>query len=387
MNPPVDPWSLDVAIQAMPAWFWTITAFLFGAVVGSFLNVCIHRLPRGHSVVSPRSRCYACGKSIRWFDNLPIVSYLLLGGKCRDCGAPFSIRYWMVEWLTAFLFIIIWRSFPPAEATVYTIFACGLIVATFVDFEHYIIPNEITLGGIAIGIICSGLVPSLQDEIFASKALLKSLLGAAAGYFILWGVVEAGKCFLGIKKLALPEPTQVTLTSEGILIDSNLDRWEDIFSRESDVLSFQGTQIRYGEKTLEKGEVQVNYKEVKIGDEVLKLEELPETKATTELIYVPREAMGFGDVKFLAAIGAFLGYKGVIFTIFASSLIGSLAGLFIILIGKREWGLKLPYGPYLALAAMLWLFGGAHWYDIFIAPGMEVLLGESILKITNFIFA
>src|SRR3989344_763347 len=95
----------DVACQVLPTWFCPVCSFILGTIVGSFLNVCIHRIPRGDSIVAPRSRCYQCGKTIRWFDNIPLLSYILLRGKCRDCGARFSIRYWMVELITALLFV------------------------------------------------------------------------------------------------------------------------------------------------------------------------------------------------------------------------------------------------------------------------------------------
>jgi leader peptidase (prepilin peptidase)/N-methyltransferase len=263
-----------------------------------------------------------------------------------------------VELLTALLFVAIWRTFSPWEAVAYTIFVSGLIVASFIDFEHYIIPNEITWGGVFVGIVCSGIVPALQGEVLHSRAAMWSLAGAVVGYGILWGVVELGKIFLGVKKVVLDQPTEVFLTPDGIRFGDEKDTWEEIFSRETDILAFDATGVRLGDKTWEKARIQVNWQKIKVGEDVFELEKLGELMAVTQVIYVPREAMGFGDVKFLAAIGAFLGAKAIFFIILVSSLLGSVVGLTTMAIGKREWGLKIPYGPYLALAAIFWIFWG-----------------------------
>jgi leader peptidase (prepilin peptidase) / N-methyltransferase len=351
----------------LPLWFVLGSVFLFGIVVGSFLNVCIHRIPRGHSIVAPRSKCYSCERTIAWFDNIPLLSYILLGGKCRHCGARFSIRYFGVELLTGILFVLVWKYFSPSEAIVYTIFVSGLITATFIDFEHYIIPNEITLGGVLVGVLCSGLVPSLQNEQMHSRAAFWSIVGAAVGYGTLWAVVELGKKMFGVKKIDLGKPTEVFITSEGIRIENETDKWDEIFSRESDTLTFSAIGIRLGDKKWDKAEIKVNWQKVSINEEAFELSAINELMAVTKLLYVPREAMGFGDVKFLAAIGAFLGPKAIFFVILISSFMGSFVGLSTIFLGKREWGLKLPYGPYLALAALIWIFGGSSWLSQYLA--------------------
>ena len=331
-----------------------------GSIIGSFLNVCIHRMPRGHSIVKPRSRCYSCEKTIPWSDNIPILSYVILGGKCRQCGARFSPRYMFVELFTAIMFVAIWQHFDPATAMVYTVFACGLIIATFIDFEHYIIPDEITWGGVVAGIICSGFVPEIQGAESHTRAALWSLAGAGLGYGVLWGVVELGKLIFGIKKVELPGPTEIAITPAGIRMADETETWEEIFSRPTDTLSFTAAAVRLGERTWEQALVRVNWQELKVNEETFPLDGLAELSATTSSIYVPREAMGFGDVKFLAAIGAFLGPKAIFFVILLSSLTGSSVGLFTMAIGKKSWGMKLPYGPYLAFAALVWIFGGAE---------------------------
>ncbi len=137
--------------------FEKIFAFIFGAVVGSFLNVCIHRMPQeGYSLIKPASHCPNCKKPVLWRDNIPFLSYLLLGGKCRFCKQPIHPRYFIVEFLTAITFLLFYNYFGLSyDLIVYLIFMCGLIVATFIDIQHRIIPDEISVGGIVAGLIFS----------------------------------------------------------------------------------------------------------------------------------------------------------------------------------------------------------------------------------------
>lgn len=263
--------------------FFTILSFPLGACIGSFLNVCIYRIPRNLSVVAPRSFCPSCRTPIPWHLNIPVFTWIALGGKCRFCKARITPRYAIIEALTGLLFLLVWlKYFPtgthrpmgldpvtdPLLVPVYWLAVSGLILGTFVDFEHLIIPDRVTLGGILAGMILSGLVPSLHSETVFMRALLWSSLGTLAGWFLLWGAAVLGKFLL------------------------------------------------------------------------------------------KKEAMGFGDVKLLGAIGAFLGTKAVLFTILASSLIGSLAGLTMIAMKKTKMQNRIPYGPYLALGAVIWILWG-----------------------------
>jgi leader peptidase (prepilin peptidase) / N-methyltransferase len=177
-----------------------ILALLFGLLIGSFLNVCIHRWPRGRSVVRPRSHCVRCRKTIAWYDNIPVVSYLLLGGKCRHCGRHISARYPAVELLTGIVFFyFVWRDGPTVLAVKFCVFAAILIALVFSDFEKRLLPDELTLGGALIGLAFAFFVP-LQDE--SSQGLLwlmgitlegrllslcQAALGAAVPAFFLWG--------------------------------------------------------------------------------------------------------------------------------------------------------------------------------------------------------
>src|SRR5450755_4335972 len=156
---------------AVPFHFWSLVFFVLGCIVGSFLNVCIHRLPLGLSIVTPSSHCPHCKYSIPWYLNIPLVTWLALGGRCKNCGAPISPRYFIVELLTGVAFLGCWLAFGDphhplptlALALVYAIFLAGLICATFIDFEHFIIPDEITLGGIVVGFGLSLVLPALHD--------------------------------------------------------------------------------------------------------------------------------------------------------------------------------------------------------------------------------
>jgi leader peptidase (prepilin peptidase)/N-methyltransferase len=243
-------------------------SFILGAVIGSFLNVCIYRIPAGESIVHPPSRCPACGAGIRWHQNVPILSYLLLRGRCAACRVRISPRYPLVEALSGLLFALVFFHFGFQWATpVYWLFAASLIVITFIDLDHQIIPDVISLPGIVVGFICSFAVPRLSW----SDSLIGILVGGGSLYL------------------------------------------------------------------------------VAVGYELL-------TK---------KEGMGGGDIKLLAMIGAFLGWQAVLPVIFLSSFVGSLVGVPIMLLKKADSKLAIPFGPFLAAAALFYLFWGPpliRWY-------------------------
>ncbi|MHB8057976.1 MAG: prepilin peptidase [Desulfuromonadaceae bacterium] len=243
-------------------------AFVFGTLVGSFLNVCICRLPKDESIVSPPSHCPFCSYQIRWYDNIPLLSYLLLRGKCRGCGARISIQYPFVELLNGVLTMLLFLRFGPTPVfAALFLFCSALVVITFIDIEHQIIPDEISLPGIIVGFALSFF---LQGH-----GWLNSLLGI----------------LLGGGSLLLVAYSYQRLTG--------------------------------------------------------------------------KEGMGGGDIKLLAMMGAFLGWKAVPFIIFASSLIGSVVGISIMLLQKKDTKLAIPFGPYLAVGAVLYIFYGKAlilWY-------------------------
>lgn len=253
--------------------------FLFGLCVGSFLNVCIYRIPLNISIVKPRSYCPACGVAIPFNHNIPVLGWFLLRGRAPCCGVRIDARYWMIELFSGILFFALWRHclHQPVFFVVMAVLTSSLIVASCIDMDHYIIPDRFTLGGCIAGLIAGALVPSLHHETTAWKGFTESLRGAFVGGIILWLVAQ-------------------------------------------------------------------------IGTRVFK-----------------KEAMGMGDVKLLAAIGSFLGWPSTIFIIGVSSLIGSVVGIAIVLSQQKGWGTRIPYGPFLALGTLVWIFGGDAWTANYIA--------------------
>lgn len=360
---------------------FAVFAFILGAIVGSFLNVCIYRLPLGLSVNEPRrSFCPHCKKQIPWTQNLPLISWLALRGKCANCRAPIAFRYFSVELLTALLFHGVWLKYWAAGQWVlafpYWIFVSLLIVATFIDFEHFIIPDEITWGGAVAGILLSFALPLLMEsslpENLADSNLWSgvwSILGAAAGFATLWCVVELGKKAFGKKKIVVNPAEKFTWTRDGddadLQVGEEKMRWSELFSRETDQLLMQCGRVEIDDDFFENVAVKFFYNRLLIGDREFALEKLTVIRGTVSELTIPREAMGFGDVKFIAAIGAFLGWQAVFFTIMAASVAGALVGGLAIALRKREWSAKIPFGPYLALGALVWLFAGweiVGWY-------------------------
>ena len=244
-----------------------VIAGVLGACIGSFLNVVIYRVPLRQSVVSPPSRCPTCGSRLRWYDNLPIFGWLLLGGRCRTCKHPISIQYPIVELITALLFVLVVWLTPPGPLMVSRLLLVCILIALFgIDLEHQILPNSITLPGIVAGVLFSLIAPPGWRD-----ALLGVILGAGMLYVI------AGAYYL----------------------------WR----RE--------------------------------------------------------EGLGMGDVKMLAMIGAFLGWKAVLVTMVLSSFSGAAIGMALIAAQRGGMKLALPFGTFLAIGALVAMFVGQpliDWY-------------------------
>ena len=252
--------------------FYILAAF-FGAIVGSFINVCIFRLPKEESIVFPGSHCPSCQKPIAAWDNIPILSFFILRGRCRHCSSRISWQYPLVEFLTACFFVLFYSCFGfTVKGGLYLLLALALLTETFIDLRHQIIPDVITLPGIVIGLVASAVFPGLHGENLWWAGLLRSLIGMliGGGFFYVMGM---------------------------------------------------------------------------IAEMILK-----------------KEAIGGGDIKLLAMIGALLGWSGVVWTIFVSSLVGSAVGIYMKMKSGEE---RIPYGPFIALGALFYLFFGQRvilWY-------------------------
>jgi len=358
-----------------------VFAAVLGAVTGSFLNACIHRMPRGVSLLNPRrSFCPSCGKTIPWHENLPVLSWIVLRGKCSGCGAKISLRYPLVELLTAGLFLALWLKFGFPLGIAYFPFAALLLAATFIDLEHFIIPDEITLGGTVLGILLSTTLPELMATSSHLAGFGFSVLGAVAGFSVVFLIVELGKLAFGKVRHRFAEPEEFEWRRDGesatLRIGNETMDWADIFSRPKDklMLDLDGEAEIDGVQTQAKG-MEFFHDRVLIQGEARNLMEISKIHGRANSVVIPREAMGFGDVKFMACIGAFLGWQGVLFTLFAGSIVGSLVGLAGFFLARDRSGVRLPFGPFLAVGALIWLFGGERLFDwYFIA--LERLAGS-----------
>jgi len=342
----------------VPPHFWLVVFFIFGCLVGSFLNVCIHRLPLEQSIVSPPSHCPHCKYSIPWYLNVPLVTWLWLGGKCANCKTPISIRYFIIELATGVFFLLSWLRFGGESAglaLVYCLVLAGFIVGTATDFEHLIIPDEVTKGGMVAGVLCSFLVPQLQATNSNLVALRESFIGLVVGGGVLWAILNAGKLAFGRQKIEIPPGSRIIFAEEGLHLPGRDIPYEDIFYRESDTIRLHTGQLELADRCYKDATIEVSLLRhvLRINDEELNPEEVPYMALTADSINLPREAMGFGDVKLMAAIGAFCGWEGVLFTLTLSSMLGAVVGLAL----KLQ---RLAYVPYIAAAATVWIFFGRN---------------------------
>jgi leader peptidase (prepilin peptidase)/N-methyltransferase len=379
---------------AHPVWF--VPALLIGACIGSFLNVVIHRVPLGLSVNEPkRSFCPKCKADIPMRLNVPLLSWLWLRGKCSNCKAPIAFRYFAVELLTALLFAAIWGFLraalglgPFLELELVAllplwIMAALFVAITFIDVEHMVIPTGFTTASGIAGLAAAVLWPRLPDlagwasgDPMLADGVKQSLLGWTIGFFGLWSVVLLGKLAFGKKTMAFPEPVDWRLVEpEGeedpIWFEMNGERtgWWDIFFRKSDRLVVEASELRVNGEEAAAGVVTIREGGVELPDgRMLAIEELKSLEGKARQAVIPREAMGMGDVHLMGAIGAFFGWSGVFFSLFAASLYAIVAAV----LGRIGFGMRLPFGPFLILGALSWMFGGwkiASWYFELLAGG------------------
>ena len=367
---------------------WLVPALLFGACVGSFLNVVIHRLPRGLSVNRPRrSFCPHCQRPIPARLNLPLVSWLWLRGRCRECGARIPFRYFLVEALTAALFVVVWWHFAPLAplpaVLALAAFLALAVAISWIDAEHMVIPGGLTWTGTVIGLLGCAAWPRLP-ALAASDAgawwqgLLHGGIGWLAGFLGLGLVVELGKLALGRKKLAFDQPTpwvvkESTRDDEPMRFEIGAETlsWWDLFFRKTDRMVVEATDIRVDGVAAGSGKLVIRETDILLPDgRVVAFADLRSLDGVATRVVAPREAMGRGDMHLLAMIGAFFGWTGVVFSLVAASFLG-IAGALASRIG---FGRHLPFGPYLVVGAVVWMFGGWRlfaWYAEFLAPLFE----------------
>ena len=353
----------------------SVAAFLLGACIGSFLNVCIYRWPIGLQVDKPaRSFCPGCKRDIPMWQNIPLLSWLLLGGRCAGCKSRIAFRYFGVELLTALVYGGLWHIFPPGQAIAFAMLATSCIVTVFVDFEHYIIPHQVTWGFLPVGLLASALVPGLHLEDIWWHGLLRGLAGAAAGLGLLWLVVELGKRAFG-RKTHNFSPAVAWEIREGteapeLILGEETIPWDDVFSRKSDRLVIETTHFRLNREKRPETSVKIAWDHIELANaqgksERIALADVVHLDGKTTRVVVPREAMGMGDVYFLGMAGAFVGWQGVLFTLFAASIYGTLFGLTVLLIGRRNWAGRIPFGPWLVAGLWTWILAGPlvlAWY-------------------------
>ncbi|HEX7863134.1 MAG TPA: prepilin peptidase [Verrucomicrobiae bacterium] len=347
--------------------FWIVVLFVFGSMVGSFLNVCIYRMPRDMSVIRPRSHCPKCSYSIPWLLNLPIITWLSLRGKCKNCGEPISVRYVLVEVFTGLTFATAWAVIAPRSvglALAYCVILAAFIVATLIDMEHFIIPDEITIGGIVAGFVVSAIVPQLHNTVNRAEALQSSFWGIVVGGGVIYLILRAGKMAFGKEKLELAPDSKIIFTETALKLPDKEIPYEEIFYRKTDYVRLlaKTVEVHFAEGSEQSDRCYWNVvitlqpTELKIGEEVFNPEQVPHMEVVTSELVLPREAMGFGDVKFMAAIGAFLGWQATLFALMFSSVIGTVVSIGAIAIRRAEWSGRIPYGPYIAVAAVIYMF-------------------------------
>lgn len=366
----------DPAIWAkVPFHFWSAVVFWFGCMVGSFLNVCIYRMPIGQSVISPPSHCPNCKYSIPFYLNVPLVTWLTLRGKCANCREPISIRYFLVELLTGLMFLACWLLYggdSAGVALVLCLVMAGLITATFIDLAHFIIPDEVTIGGAVVGFLCSFAVPALHGTMSRFESLKLSFIGIVVGGLLVEAVRQLGKLAFGKMKVALDGPTKIFFGDTGVVFPDKEMPYEDIFYRKSDAIRFHATRIELADRCYINADVALSPLKLKIGTDEFPPEQNLYMEATTDKLVLPREAMGFGDVKFMAAIGAFLGWQATVFSLVVSSFLGAILGGVLIVLKRHERSNPIPFGPYIAAAAAIWIFAGRPimgWFQKWIVGG------------------
>ena len=379
--------------------FLAIISFIIGASIGSFLNVVIYRLPRGISVNKPRrSFCPTCNYKIPFYLNIPIISWLILLGKCRNCSSKVSIRYLLVELISGVLFLACWLIYAlplsgQFQVTYYLVlpgwFLISLLIsASLIDYEHQIIPDALNVIGLISGLIFAIMFPLIpfnimgvdsffnSDEITWYKSFIISLLSGAFGFLIIYSIVFLGKIVFGIKVLSKNKSNEWSIV-EGeenpvLLFDDQEINFEDLFFVGTEKLVFECQKFDLNGNEIITDKVSVFYDRIDYNNESIEISDWVSVGGKSVKITYHREAMGFGDVKYMAMIGVFIGWKGILFTLFTASIIGTVVSLPGKILKSDNALNRIPFGPFLSLGAIIWLFYGPQlldWYINLISMG------------------
>ncbi|MBM4151917.1 MAG: prepilin peptidase [Kiritimatiellaceae bacterium] len=259
--------------------YWSGCVLILGLCFGSFLNVCIYRIPNEKSLSWPPSSCPKCNSRIQWYDNIPVLSWLILRAKCRKCKLPISVGYPLIELLTGLMFLATFLLYGWSWVTpVYCLTIFGLLLGTFIDLKYMILPDRVTIGGMVLAPVFSYFIPHLHGYgLDRLDALKSSLIGLAVGFVLFWTIRKLG------------------------------------------TLAFK------------------------------------------------KEAMGFGDVKLMGALGALFGWQSILFITFFSALVGTVVSLGLMGLSRKGLDSQVPFGPFLTLSAFFWMFGGFHLWDAYCA--------------------
>jgi len=394
--------------------FPLITVFvgLMGACVGSFLNVIVYRVPRGESLVSPPSHCPACGHLIPAWQNVPVLAWLFLRGRCHFCRAPIAVRYPLVELSAALLFTATWlvvfrEGLPWVSLVRHCVFLAALLAVSLTDLDCRLVPNVVTFPAMAWALATAALLPStavlpgsLVDGSFQpgmvtaglealvlepagillgerGRAVLESGSGLVTGIALLWAFRFVSQTIWGSRTRRATSPVPFLLTPERFRLGDQYDGPLPAFLPPSfETVRFQADSIclrsrgqAEDSRIPGRAEVAFSLAEVNIGARSIPLAEIERIEGETATWTFSREVLGWGDVKLVGVCGAFLGPDACVFVIMLGALGASLAGLTVLAV-RRRGGIVLPFAPFLAGAAAIWFFFGKD---------LALLYGRAIL--------
>lgn len=344
-------------LHFLPEWYWVSCVVLFGLIIGSFLNVVIYRVPLEQSIVTPRSACPHCGHKISAAENIPVLSYLLLGGKCRGCKASISIVYPMVELLTATLFLLTYfkyRQQQPFQLWAFLadlLFISACISLVFIDYNHMILPNVITLNGTIVAVVLRIFLPNTVAATPTFFALQFALF-----------IVFVYLVFLALERFSDYSLFKIAVYLSLLLVVSTFILFNTLYIET--YLDFQFSFLIFWDLYIATKPWLVSLIDGAIGSVIgagLLL-------AMRQVYFVFRqvEGMGLGDVKMLLLVGFYLGWQLTVGTLIMASFLGTiLATVFIFRSGREALRLKIPFGVFLGAAAIILTIYGREivdWY-------------------------